>query len=60
MINSQNLFFPRVEVSRTRGHSFKVREYKFKGDMWVRIFIESVMGAYNTLLASGSRYDTSV
>lgn len=36
-IDGQDLS-PSVEVSRNRGHSFKVKGARFKGDVWCRFF----------------------
>ena len=47
-VDSQRLF-PRVEVSITRGHRFKVRGGKFKGDVWGKFFMQRVVGAWNAL-----------
>ena len=47
-MNSQE-DFSRVEVSITRGHRFKVRGGKFKGDVWGKLFAQRVVGSWNTL-----------
>ena len=58
-VDSQKLF-PRVEESITRGHRFKVRGARFKGDVRDKFFTQKVVGAWNSLPGggSGSRYDS--
>ena len=58
-VDSQKLF-PRVEESITRGHRFKVRGARFKGDVRGRFFTERVVGAWNTLLGEAVEADTVV
>ena len=36
-------------MSITRGHRFKVRGVKFKGDVWGKFFMQRVVGAWNAL-----------
>ena len=47
-VESQRLF-PRVEISITRGHRFKVRGEKFKGDVQEKVFKQRMVGAWNVL-----------
>ena len=48
-VDSQKLF-PRVEESITRGHRFKVRGARFKGDVRDKSFTQRVVDAWNSLL----------
>ena len=41
--------FPRVKESITRGHKFKVRGARFKGDVRGKFFTRRVVGAWNLL-----------
>ena len=47
-VDSQRLF-PRLEVSITRGHRFKMRRGKFKGDVRGKFFMQRMVGAWNAL-----------
>ena len=47
-VDSQKLF-PRAEESITRGHRFKVRGARFKGDVRGKFFTQRVVGAWNLL-----------
>ena len=47
-MDSQKLF-PKMEESITRGHRFKVRGARFKGDVRGRCFTQRVVGAWNSL-----------
>ena len=58
-MDSQKLF-PRVEESITRGHRFKVRGARFKGDVRGRFFTQSVVGAWNSLPGQVVEADTVV
>ncbi|PLS49478.1 hypothetical protein CYV29_15670, partial [Carnobacterium maltaromaticum] len=49
-VDSKRLF-PRVGVSITRGHEFKVKGEKFRGDMRGKFFTQRVVGAWNALPA---------
>ena len=58
-VDSQK-FFPQVEESITRGHRFKVRGARFKGDVRGRFFTQGVVGAWNSLLGEVVEADTIV
>ena len=58
-VDSQKLF-PRVEESITRGHRFKVRGARFKGDVRGRFFTQRVVGASNSLPGEVVEADTVV
>ena len=47
-VDSQRLF-PRVEMSITRGHRFKVRVGKFNEDVQGRFFTQRMGSAWNAL-----------
>ncbi len=47
-MDSQKLF-PRVEESISRGHRFKLRGARFKGDVRCKFFTQRVVGAWNSL-----------
>ena len=58
-MDNQKLF-PRVEESITRGHRFKVRGVRFKGDVRGRFFTQRVVGAWNSLPGKVVEADTIV
>ena len=58
-VDSQCLF-PRAPLLSTRGHGFKVRGGKFKGDIGGRFFTQRVVGAWNALPESVVEADTLV
>ena len=58
-MDSQKLF-PRVEESITRGHRFKVRGARFKGDVRGRFLTQRVVGAWNSLPGEVVEADTIV
>ncbi|MDZ1603208.1 reverse transcriptase family protein, partial [Klebsiella pneumoniae] len=47
-VDSQRLF-PQVEQSVTRGHKFKVKGGRYRGDVRGRFFTQRVVGAWNAL-----------
>ena len=53
-------FFPRVEESITRGHRFKVRGARFKGDVQGKYFYTEGSGCLELAAGggSGSRYNS--
>ena len=58
-MDSQKLFL-RVEESITRGHRFKVRGGRFKGDVRGKFFTQRVVGAWNSLPGEVVETDTIV
>ena len=61
-VDSQKLF-PRVEESIKRGHRFKVRGARFKGDVRGKFFFfftQRVVGAWNSLLGEVVEAETTV
>lgn len=59
--DSENLF-PRVKMSKSRGHSLKVRAATFKGVVRGNFFfLHTVMGSWNTARDDGgSRYSRGI
>ena len=43
------MLFPRVEKSSSRGHRFKVRAAKFRGDVRGKCFTQRVVNVWNVL-----------
>ena len=58
-VDNQHLF-PRAPLLCTRGHGFKVRGGKFKGDIRGKFFTQRVVGAWNALPESVVEADTLV
>ena len=58
-VDSQK-FFPRVEESITRGHRFKVRGARFKGDVRGKFFYTEGGGCWNSLPREVMEADTLV
>lgn len=40
-------FFARVEISKTQGHGYKLREAEFKGEVRGKFFAQRMVGAGN-------------
>jgi len=51
---------PMVEESITRGHMFKVRGARFKGDVRCMIFTQRLVGSWNSLPREVVKADTMV